>query len=1099
MHKYIFLAASLLLTLQAQAQIPYIDSKEVLTKGVEFYQNGDYKKSIEQYRQVHECDTNYASAVYEQVLSSIADSAYETAKELAYAGLNLPDCDKRGFLLNLGAIYDYLGKTDSSMMIYDSVIRMCPNDHQPWYEEGVIFFKKKEYDKALPYFQHSLRINPNHFASHYLLGMTYMFQGRLSEGFIALESSLLMTDNAATAKKSISLINSITVETDEVVKCYHEKNERYSHPLFDDIDQLVNSKLALSGDYTLKMSLNDNIFRQSQVIMEKLKYDPADTNFVMQYYVPLLADLFKNDMIEAFILFKYSGYGFENVDNLAKKKSKEIDEVKQIVFPYFGKIQATRELNYNKRQKAVERYHYYPKDNLIVVGTMTTNGKDDIIKGDAEMFRTNHTLRSRGRYNDKGEKEGWWTDYYAVGGIRSREYYANGVERDSSFNYYTNGNLSMITIRDREGVAKAEYDFSSKGWLSGTKKRVTDKIIEERSFFSNGQQELVETYDDRRVSDGRYTIYYANGKPKKEVAYVSGEMSGPVKTWYENGQLNEEAIFARGKLDGRYLEYYDNGHKKEESTYKNGKEDGESQKYDEDGHLTDKFIYRNGRLQEMDKFTPGGRLYGVLKLSDDVPYYIKYTNDDGAVMLEKEDKSGIYEYRHFYANGNPAAALKIDDQGMRHGLETFYFETGAKSEETFYKNGSLEGTSTTYFKNGKVREEENYVNNLRDGYFKTYYSNGILKSEGWYKEGKAQGPWKYYNINGKLEDERYLLNDKITGIYKDYNINGELVNKYYYDDGELTAHTCFDTLEHKTDSVFYNPTAGSYKFSHWPKSLGLNEWQYSLKYGNMNGPYVSKYVNGALQEQSYFNDGKRDSILMEYYPDGKIQYKGSYKDGGKIGKWEYYDETGALLREEHFNNTGSLEGRLNHYDCNVLYASYNYKNGNKDSAQIYYGENGRTAFVMYYDKGDFIGYSYEGKDGKLLPQIKAKNGTAKFTTYYSNGQKSGEGEVVQNFLTGPFNVYYSDGKPAAERVYNSMGIDGKLKRYGTNGKVLYEVDYKDDEEMGVERSYDKDGNLLIAAGYYYGVLNGPAVVTDPVTHTTSTRYYHYGRLTSISK
>ncbi len=243
-----------------------------------------------------------------------------------------------------------------------------------------------------------------------------------------------MTDNATNAKKSISVLDGLTEQTDEVVKLYHEKKEQYSHPLFDDIDQIVNSKVALSSDYKLKISLNDNIFRQSQVIMEKLKYDPNDTNFVMQYYVPMLVDVYKNDLVEPLLLLKYSGYGFENVDALAKKKSKEIDDVKKIVFPYFTKIQSTRELNSVKRQKAASRYHYYPKENLIIIGDAITNGSsNDLAVGDVELFRNNHTMRGKGHYDNLGKQDGWWTYYYTTGELKSKEHYAHGNLIDTTF------------------------------------------------------------------------------------------------------------------------------------------------------------------------------------------------------------------------------------------------------------------------------------------------------------------------------------------------------------------------------------------------------------------------------------------------------------------------------------------------------------------------------------------------------------------------------------------------------------------------------------------------------------------------------------------
>ncbi len=189
-------------------------------------------------------------------------------------------------------------------------------------------------------------------------------------------------------------------------------------------------------------------------------------------------------------------------------------------------------------------------------------------------------------------------------------------------------------------------------------------------------------------------------------------------------------------------------------------------------------------MYEVDEYTPAGRLYGIIKLSDNVPYYIRYLNDDSMVAFEQENKKGIFEYKLCFANGNAATQLKINSHGVRHGLEFFYYETGNKSEETNYNDGQLEGSSVTYYKCGKTKEEDNYKENQRDGYYKSFYANGNVKSEGWYKKGKRQGQWMFYYVNGKPENGAYYLNDKLSGAYREYNINGELTNKYMYDNGE---------------------------------------------------------------------------------------------------------------------------------------------------------------------------------------------------------------------------------------------------------------------------------------------------------------------------
>jgi len=1093
------LVIAVLLLCKAQAQINYIDSKKMLAEGIALYDKGEYKKSIERYKQIDESDTNYASAVYEQVVSLQADSSFEAAKLLALSGLNLPKSDKRLFFLALAANYDYLQHPDSALVIYDSVIKLYPNDHQPWFEEGVLYFRKKLYDKAITYFQHSLLMNPNHFKSHYLLGLTYAMQGRLSEALIALQASLLMTSNTTFAKQSISLISGITDETDEVVKLYHAKATKYSDPLFDELDEIVNAKLALNKNYKLKVSISDNIFRQLQVVMEKLEYNSEDTNFVMQFYVPLLAEVYEKDMFESYVLLLFSDFGFENVDGLAKTKSKDVADVKALVFPYFAKIQTTREISYKKRKNAVERYHYYPDDNVIIIGEMINKGDAKIIVGDAVFLRGNHTLKSRGHYNNGGEKDGWWTYYYSSGGIEAKEFYMNDTSVDSAYYYYINGNPEKVIIRNKHGNSIAEYEYEYGGWLSTVRKIISEKKYEEHSYYSNGQKEIDAIYEGSNLQNGTYLLYHSNGKLKKRYSIEDGKYSGKLTFYYDDGNLSEISTYSKGVLNGPYEDHYESGAIKKKYTNDSGKANGPYEEYYESGNISEKGIYNKGNKDDITKYSKAGKIYGTLSLKNNVPIHIKYVNEGGGIIFEREDKNGIYTYPLFCPNGDKAVDMKINDKGVRNGLLTFYFTTGGKSEETNYKDGNLDGTSVTFFSNGNKKFEGSYINDQKDGYFKTYYFNGLLSEEGWYKNGEKQGLWRTYNVNGKVSNEKYFLNDNIDGYYKIYNINGELTDKYIYDKGLPAAHICYDTTGAKADSIFFNHGYGSYKFSHGYPNADFKDLSYCIDHGKFSGPTIKRYVNGAVQEQYYFTEGNYDSLNILYFPDGIIQRKGYNRKGNKIGKWEYFNEVGELYCGEYYNWQGRLDGARKIYSCNSLRIEYSYNNGSKDGKQIYYGENGKIAFILIYGDGDLVGYTYEGKDGKLLPEIKVKNGTVKMEAYYGNGQKSGEANFDQNVIIGALRVYYSNGQLAEERNYKNFDLDGPLKRYNPDGKLIFDATYKDDQEEGLERYFDKNGNLIIAANFYCGSRHGSTAIIDPTVGKTRTYNYRYGKLISAKK
>ena len=71
------------------------------------------------------------------------------------------------------------------------------------------------------------------------------------------------------------------------------------------------------------------------------------------------------------------------------------------------------------------------------------------------------------------------------------------------------------------------------------------------------------------------------------------------------------------------------------------------------------------------------------------------------------------------------------------------------------------------------------------------------------------------------------------------------------------------------------------------------------------------YDENGYKEVLYYENGQIKSEYgrwVEYYPDGRIQKEGSYKDGKQAGKWTEYDEDGNIVRERSFRNGKDVTG-----------------------------------------------------------------------------------------------------------------------------------------------------------------------------------------------
>lgn len=80
------------------------------------------------------------------------------------------------------------------------------------------------------------------------------------------------------------------------------------------------------------------------------------------------------------------------------------------------------------------------------------------------------------------------------------------------------------------------------------------------------------------------------------------------------------------------------------------------------------------------------------------------------------------------------------------------------------------------------------------------------------------------------------------------------------------------------------------------------------------------YGNGRLQS-TRFSDGEVERFIT-YYPNGRIQAMGMFRDGRRDGVWKQFAESGAVLAEARFtaghrtgvwefrNEANALKGRL---------------------------------------------------------------------------------------------------------------------------------------------------------------------------------------------
>ena len=149
----------------------------------------------------------------------------------------------------------------------------------------------------------------------------------------------------------------------------------------------------------------------------------------------------------------------------------------------------------------------------------------------------------------------------------------------------------------------------------------------------------------------------------------------------------------------------------------------------------------------------------------------------------------------------------------------------------------------------------------------------------------------------------------------------------------------------------------------WDRSDWGNNLKISYKDSNFDGDYYRYWdiEHKKIREHYFYKNGKEESS-EEYYKNGALKAKASFKDGN--GYREEYDEKGTLRKKSFYMN-GKLDGYTEEYDENgVLRKKSLYKNGKLDGYTEEYDENGVLRKKSFYKKGELDGTCVEYDEHK---------------------------------------------------------------------------------------------------------------------------------------
>jgi len=221
---------------------------------------------------------------------------------------------------------------------------------------------------------------------------------------------------------------------------------------------------------------------------------------------------------------------------------------------------------------------------------------------------------------------------------------------------------------------------------------------------------------------------------------------------------------------------------------------------------------------------------------------------------------------------------------------------------------------------------------------------------------------------------------------------------------------------------------------------------------------------GFAQSDTVFNqtDAKnlKQGYWKKFYPNGKLMYKGFFKDDKPVGEMRRYFESGALKALFNYDLNGTFAKARLYYENGSPAADGNYFNALKDSMWIYYSfYNKSVTSREFYMKGVRQGIStnyYSSGDISEIIEWKNDKKSGIWEQYFKGTIPKLKANYIDNKLEGEFVVYYSNGKPYITGIYRNDLREGKWTLYSEDGTIQSVLNYQggkaaEEEKLNAEQ------------------------------------------------
>lgn len=257
------------------------------------------------------------------------------------------------------------------------------------------------------------------------------------------------------------------------------------------------------------------------------------------------------------------------------------------------------------------------------------------------------------------------------------------------------------------------------------------------------------------------------------------------------------------------------------------------------------------------------------------------------------------------------------------------------------------------------------------------------------------------------------------------------------------------------------------------------------------------YESGSKSSEGTLREGKPDAYWKSYYRNGKLKTEGNRVNFELDGEWKFYNEEGELTLSIEYKQ-GKKDGLRKTYLDSIVVKSEVFEKDMRNGMLQEFDQKGRLQqeipFVEDLEQGQ--GYIYDSlmsvqtllsyKSGVLVrnqpinrkDRLERKQGT--WIEFHKNMNIKVEGTYRNDLKNGYWKFY----KISGDLIRTEYWIDGVLQEdkgktekieirkeiHPETGALKYVGSYLNGKKNGVQREYDKEGNITKSYVYASGQI-----------------------------